>query len=162
MWFWWLILFCDLIIPLTMIIFGYWMWKHPPKEINGIFGYRTTRSMINQDTWFFAHHYSGKLWWKIGWVLLLLSLLVHIPFYNALENTIGIFSIIILGIQFIPMIVSIILTERALKKTFTDEGIYKWFNVFCRQDYWFVLTCEIYKIWMDLRCWYCAISLQKE
>ena len=44
---------------------------------------------------------------------------------QASENTIGIFSIIILGIQFIPMIVSIILTERALKKTFTDEGIYK-------------------------------------
>ena len=47
------------------------MWKHCPKHINGMLGYRTTRSMKNMDTWKFAHDYCGKLWWKIGWVMIL-------------------------------------------------------------------------------------------
>ena len=65
--FWWFMLICDLIIPIVMIIAGRMMWKHCPKSINGIVGYRTNRSMKNMDTWKFAHEYCGKLWWKIGW-----------------------------------------------------------------------------------------------
>ncbi|MEE0057733.1 MAG: SdpI family protein [[Bacteroides] pectinophilus] len=46
---------CDCTIPLLMIIAGRMMWKHCPKKINGIVGYRTKMSMINMDTWKFAH-----------------------------------------------------------------------------------------------------------
>lgn len=45
MWFWWFILICDCIIPVLMIIAGRMMWKHCPKKINGIVGYRTKMSM---------------------------------------------------------------------------------------------------------------------
>ena len=55
MWFWWFMLICDMIIPIVMVIVGRIMWKHCPKHINGISGYRTTRSMKNMDTWKFAH-----------------------------------------------------------------------------------------------------------
>ena len=51
MWFWWVMLFCDLLIPVTMLIGGRAMWKHCPNSINGLFGYRTHRSMKNMDTW---------------------------------------------------------------------------------------------------------------
>ena len=44
MWFWWFMLICDLLIPITMVVAGRMMWKHCPKHINGMFGYRTTRS----------------------------------------------------------------------------------------------------------------------
>jgi len=27
------------------------MYKHPPKSINAIYGYRTARSMKNDETW---------------------------------------------------------------------------------------------------------------
>ena len=64
MWFWWFMLICDMIIPIDMVIVGRVMWKHCPKHINGISGYRTTRLMKNMDTWKFAHDYCGKLWWK--------------------------------------------------------------------------------------------------
>ena len=47
MWFWWVMLFCDLLIPVTMLIGGRAMWKHCPNSINGLFGYRTHRSMKN-------------------------------------------------------------------------------------------------------------------
>ena len=66
MWFWWFILICDCIIPAIMIIAGRMMWKHCPKKINGVVGYRTKMSMINMDTWRFAHDHAGKLWWKVG------------------------------------------------------------------------------------------------
>ncbi|MBO5057040.1 MAG: SdpI family protein [Lachnospiraceae bacterium] len=62
MWFWWFMFVCDLLIPVFMIICGRMMWKNSPKSINGIIGYRTTRSMQNKDTWRFAHDYCGRLW----------------------------------------------------------------------------------------------------
>ena len=115
MWFWWFILICDCIIPAVMIIAGRMMWKHCPKKINGVVGYRTRMSMINMDTWKFAHEYAGKLWWKAGVGLLGPTLLIHIPFYGASDNTMGILSIIITVIQLLFLIGSILSTEKALK-----------------------------------------------
>ena len=122
MWFWWFMLCCDLMIPIAMIIFGRMMWKHPPKKINGIIGYRTRRSMKNMETWEFAHNHSGKLWWKIGWIILIPSILVHIPIYGHSESTIGIVVGILGTIQAVILIVSIFPTERALKRAFKEDG----------------------------------------
>lgn len=122
MWFWWYMLFFDLLIPLLMLIAGRMMWKHCPKHINGVLGYRTSRSMKNMDTWKFAHEYCGRLWWKLGFILLVPSVLIHIPFYHGEENTIGIVGIILITIQCIVLIASIFPTESALKKTFYDDG----------------------------------------
>lgn len=125
MWFWWFMLCCDTLIPVVMIVGGRIVWKHPPKEINSLMGYRSERSMKNMDTWIFAHHYSGKLWFKVGWILLPITIIIHIPFYEASEEVIGSLSLGLIAVQSIILIGSIILTERALKKTFTDEGIHK-------------------------------------
>lgn len=125
MWFWWFLFGCDLLIPILMIIGGRMMWKHPPKNINGFMGYRTTRSMKNMDTWKFAHEYSGKLWWKLGWIILLPSILVHIPFYNSTDDEISVISLIVASVQIIVLIGSIYPTERALKNTFTESGLRK-------------------------------------
>lgn len=121
--FWWFMLICDLIVPIVMIIGGRMMWKHSPKSINGIVGYRTHRSMKNMDTWKFAHEYCGKLWWKIGWFVIVLSVLIHIPLYHSDKNTIGIAGGILMTTQCIVLMVSICLTEKALKKHFHDDSI---------------------------------------
>lgn len=105
-----------------MVIVGRVMWKHCPKHINGISGYRTTRSMKNMDTWKFAHDYCGKLWWKVGWVMMIPSALIHIPLYHSNMNTIGFAGLILVAIQCFIMIVSIYPTEKALKKHFNDDG----------------------------------------
>ena len=123
--FWWFMFVCDLLIPILMIIVGNMMWKHPPKKINGIIGYRTARSMRNMDTWKFAHEYCGRLWWKIGWIMLIPSLLIHFPFYHSSDNRIGTVGGSLGSIQCIMLVVSIFPTETALKKTFADEGIGK-------------------------------------
>jgi len=54
-----------------MIGVGYMMYKHPPKSINAIYGYRTARSMKNDETWKFAHDCCGRLWFKLGFILLI-------------------------------------------------------------------------------------------
>lgn len=122
MWFWWFILICDCIIPVLMIIAGRMMWKHCPKKINGIVGYRTKMSMKNMDTWKFAHDYAGKLWWKVGIGMLGPTLLMHIPFYGASDDIMGILSIIILVIQLAFLFGTIFQTEKTLKNNFHEDG----------------------------------------
>lgn len=125
MWFWLFMLGCDLLIPILMIILGRMMWKHSPGSINKVVGYRTSRSMKNMDTWKFAHDYCGRLWWKIGWAMLIPSVIIHFPLYNSSENTIGVVGGILCGIQCIVLMVPIFFTERALKRNFTNAGIRK-------------------------------------
>ena len=122
MWFWWLIVICDLLVPVIMLIAGRMMWKHCPKEINGLIGYRTTRSMKNMDTWKFAHEYCGKFWWKIGLIMVVPTILTHILFYHCDEATVGIVGGTIAAIQCIIMLASIVLTEHALKMVFNNDG----------------------------------------
>ena len=122
MWFWWFVLACDLIIPLTMIIVGRIMWKRCPQTMNSFVGYRTARSTRNMDTWRFAHEFVGRLWWRWGWILLVPSAAVHIPFYGSDENTIGLVCGVLCGLQCAAMIASIAVVERALKRTFTESG----------------------------------------
>lgn len=121
--FYWFMFCCDILIPVVMIVSGWMMWKHCPKNINGLMGYRTSRSMKNMDTWNFAHEYCGKLWRKIGWIILIPSIIIHIPLYGTKDNTIGVAGGILVTIQVIILIASIFPTERALKRNFTDDGI---------------------------------------
>ena len=120
--FWWLMLVCGLLTPLLMIVCGRMMWKRPPKSINGSLGYRTARSMKNMETWKFAHDSCGRLWWKIGWIILLPSAAIYVPVYGSSEDVIGALSAVLLTIQCVILIVTIIPTERALKRNFGDEG----------------------------------------
>ncbi len=126
MWFWWFMVCFDLLIPLCMLIGGSIMQKHCPKKINAWFGYRTVRSMKNIDTWKFAHAYIGKLWWKIGWMLLVPSFLIHIPLYHASELLIAVIGLTLECVQLIAMLLSIVFTEKALKQTFHDDGTSQW------------------------------------
>ena len=125
MWFWWFVLVSDLLVPVIQIIFGWLMWKHGPKSVNNIYGYRTARSKKNPDTWKFANEHCGRIWWKAGLVLLVLTVLAHIPFYGADEDTLGNLCLIVTFIQLAVLIGSIFPTERALKRTFNEDGTRK-------------------------------------
>lgn len=113
---------CNLLMPLIMIIAGYLMYKNPPKEINGLIGYRTAMSKKNKDTWAFAHDYCGRLWLKLGFMLLVPTVIVQIPFVKADENVVGIVTILIEAIQLTVLIGSIVPVEKALKRTFDESG----------------------------------------
>lgn len=112
----------DLIIPLTMIILGAVFMKKPPKNINYLFGYRTPRSTKNEDTWQFAHNYCGKIWVSWGWVLLILSLLPFIILIGKDKDLIATVGGAISIIQLIVILLTIVPVEKALKKTFDENG----------------------------------------
>lgn len=122
MWFWIFMLIMNLIIPLSMIGFGKYFLKNTPKEINYVFGYRTTMSMKNRDTWDFAHKYFGKIWYICGLVLLPFSIILMFFVLGQNKDIIGILGIILCFIQIIPLIGSIFPTEKALKKNFDKNG----------------------------------------
>ena len=120
--FWIFMLVMDLLIPFTLIGFGKYFLKTAPKEINTIFGYRTTMSMKNKDTWEFAHKYCGKIWYISGLVMLPASLIIMLVILGKTENVIGTIGGLVCFVQLIPLIGAIIPTERALKKNFDKNG----------------------------------------
>ncbi len=123
MWFWYFMLVCDLLVPLAMIIGGWVIWKHCSKKISSLGGYHTPRSIKNMDTWKFANEYCGQLWWKAGWIMLPVSFALHLPFYKSSENVTGVVSLILCIVQCTVMLLTILPTELALKRTFNDEGL---------------------------------------
>ena len=102
--------------------FGFYFKNKSPKEINSLFGYRTTMSMKNKDTWEFAHHYCGRLWLVLGMIMLPLSVIPMLFFINQDIDVVGIAGGIIEGIQVVVLLISIFPTEKALKKTFDENG----------------------------------------
>lgn len=122
MWFWLFLFACNLLIPLLMIIAGRMMCRHTPKKINGIYGYRTQRSMKNEQTWQFAHDYCGRLWQKTGLAALVLSVLVQLPFVSGSEAVVGAVGAILCFVQVVLLLSTIVLVEKALKANFDADG----------------------------------------
>lgn len=119
----WIFMLCTvLLVPLIMLFFGFYFKNKSPKEINSLFGYRTTMSMKNKDTWEFAHHYCGRLWLALGMIMLPLSVIPMLFFINQNIDVVGIAGGIIEGIQVVVLLISIYPTEKALKKTFDENG----------------------------------------
>lgn len=108
-----------------MIGFGRLFRNSSPAEINSFYGYRTTMSMKNKETWEFAHHHFGKTWYRLGVILLPLTIVAMLLVFGKDTDTVGTYGGIICGLQLIPLIVSIIPTELALRKNFDKSGIPK-------------------------------------
>ena len=120
--FWIFMLAMNLLFPLIMIVIGRYFMKKSPKEINYIFGYRTNMSMKNKDTWDFAHNYFGKLWFRLGWLLIPISVIPMLFVIGKGEDIIGTVGMVVMVIDLILLIVPIFPTERALKKIFDKDG----------------------------------------
>jgi len=120
--FWIFMLLMTLLIPISMIGFGYYFSKKAPKEINNVLGYRTSRSMKNKETWQFAHNYFGKLWFKLGLIVLIASIIIMLIQLGQTDDMISLIGSILCMLQIIFLLYPIIPTERALKNTFDEKG----------------------------------------
>lgn len=120
--YWVFMLVMVLIVPITMIVFGRLFSNKAPKDINYIFGYRTKRSMMNKDTWKFAHAFIGKLWFICGLILMPISVAIMVFVLGKGTDTMGTVGAILTVVQMITMIGTIIPTEYALKKNFDELG----------------------------------------
>ena len=120
--FWVFMFITTLLIPMVMIIFGSIFMKNPPKEINWAYGYRTNMSMKNQDTWNFAHEYCGKIWFRCGVVLTVISLIIMLFVIGRDTDTVGWIGGGLAMVQILPLLGTIIPTEMALKRKFDKDG----------------------------------------
>jgi len=117
-----LILLLLSILPFMVIIFGRIFMYKAPKRINWAYGYRTDRSMKNEQTWAFAHQTIGKVWFYGGMVLELVIFITIVVFYEleVIFNDTIVTVFMLLPLLF--MFITISYTEQRLKKTFDDKG----------------------------------------
>ena len=108
----------DLLIPIVMIVLGFLLNKKPPKKINYLRGYRTKGSMKSLETWDYANKRIGELWWKIGFVLLVIIVISKLitpvvdEYLSIIHSIVGLIAMII-GIPFV---------EKELKDKFDENG----------------------------------------
>jgi uncharacterized membrane protein len=89
------------------------MKKFPPRQINGIYGYRTSSSMKSQDRWDFSQIYSANEMIKLGFLLLLTSLLGLVLNLNEVsEIALGLVLMIIM------VVLLVVRTEKAIQRKF--------------------------------------------
>lgn len=120
--FWLFALVYALLIPACMLFLGRHFQEHPPKTINGGYGYRTARSMRSQQAWDFAQTYSGRFWARAGGPALAVSVVWMLLLFGRDVETVGVSSLILTGIQMIPFLAVIPATERVLKRKFDGRG----------------------------------------
>lgn len=109
----------DLLPPVTLIVLGIIYKFKPPKEINRISGYRTTKSMRSQKTWDYAQKRLADTFPPLGLVLFLAITLdkIILPFK---QEYLSLFNV---GLVLLALIVLIIVIERELQEKFDAEGI---------------------------------------
>ena len=112
-----------LILNAIILISGLFMLKYPPKKKNVVFGFRTKRSFLSQDTWIYAQRRSGLYMIVIGIIGLLMigiALLLQNKILSALNH-----DSIIIAITLLPLIlifVSVLVIQHELKRNFDDSG----------------------------------------
>ncbi len=137
----WIFMLCMvLLVPLTMIILGkrainyevndnFDMSKYRRKiNIKGekewfyLSGYRTRRSMKNDETFKFAQKLAGKYWFPSGLILLFPSIVAMYFVIGKDKNTIAWIGLVVVAVQMIVLLIPMIPVERALKNNFDKDG----------------------------------------
>jgi uncharacterized membrane protein len=107
--------FMPFLIGVVFVITGFIMLKFPPKTINHLYGYKTKKSMINQDVWNFSQRYSSLKMVQSGLFMVVFSFLGNLVQPDEKLQ-------IIVGIT-LSILVCIFLfysTENAIKKNFPN------------------------------------------
>ena len=118
----WQFLAVSLGCSLVLIVIGFWFRKLWPQKPNWIIGYRTSMSMKNKETWVFAHAYCGKILILSGLIIIPVSIAAAIllELDSLVFETLLAWAVLILIV--VPLIISIIPTEMALRKEFDRNG----------------------------------------
>jgi len=97
----------------AFLIIGALMLIFPPKNINSLYGYRTSNSMKSQERWDFAQIFSAKEMIKAGAILLLTT--IASLFYTP-DEIVG--TILGVSLMLAVVILLVVKTERAIAKRF--------------------------------------------
>jgi len=108
--------FIPVLSGIIYVISGLFLYKFPPKKINGLYGYRTSNSMKSQERWDFAQIYSAREMTKWGLLLTLIGFIgINIELHLGIGVAIGI------GLTILFAIIIILRTEKELKTRFKNE-----------------------------------------
>lgn len=118
--FWIFMFIITLLIPAALLLTWYLCPKL--KTIHNASGYRTKRSMKNQDTWDFAQKYCAKVSLYMFFPSMILAIAIMPRVINISMDRIGWIGLGITIIQMISFVVIIISTEKSLKDTFDESG----------------------------------------
>lgn len=118
--FWVFMLIMCLMIPGMLLLFGWIFQNCAPKSINGVYGYRTKRSMRNQSSWDFAQAMFGRLAFRWGLYELPVTLLAMLAVLGRGETTVGTMGGVLCGVLCLPFFVMIWQIEKALKRQFPE------------------------------------------
>ncbi len=114
--------FIVMLLPVCMIIFGIVFMKHPPAKTNNIYSYNTRMAMQNDETWRFAHFYSGRLILIFGIFSAVVTVIIMIYVVMHMPNKISDIGTALSLAQILPLLIVMPLTESALKRRFDSDG----------------------------------------
>lgn len=100
---------------LFMVILGIIFFKFPPKKINHLYGYRTSRSMKNQTVWDAANGYSSKLFLQLNLIACIVPIIIYflIPQHTLIVTVL---------ISTVLIICTIPMTKKHLNTHFDRDG----------------------------------------
>ena len=119
---WFFMLFIAIVLPFIMFMSSFYFIAGGPKNINNIFGYSTGLSMINKDTWIFAHEYCGKLWLKVSIAFILASIVIMLCLIKTDQRVFVAVGFVIFIAEFVTLFFTINKTEKALADNFDIKG----------------------------------------
>lgn len=100
---------------ILLVSLAYYYHKKPPKKINHFYGYRTRRSMANQEVWDFANRQSSKDFLRLAIISLIVGVLLlpfDIPFKVGIQ-----LAVLLFGLGF-----AVWYTEKKIDKRFDKNG----------------------------------------
>ncbi len=101
---------------ILMTLLGWIYVKYPPKKINELYGYRTRRSMANQEIWNYANTIGAKMMLYLGVIMLFIGSVLYF-FYPV--PTVVMFSVFVM---LIGLGVGMYCCETQLNKRFDKNG----------------------------------------
>lgn len=120
---WVFMLICNLLIPAVAIWYGRRFQANPPREPNGVFGYRTARSMKSRDAWNFAQRKMGQVWGRWGFAMAPLAVVCQaLTLLCPTVDGMCLWSLPITVAEVALLLLSMIPVERALKENFDENG----------------------------------------
>lgn len=118
---WILLTICNSLIPITALIGGFWFVKYASKK-RSVFGYRTKRSLQNDETWRFAQSCCGMIWEMIGISTLVPTwMLCALGYFMTLKQQ-CILSLVLVTVQMVILFIGTSSVDRSIKQHFDEEG----------------------------------------
>lgn len=115
----WILFFISIIIvDLAIIVSGYLMEHHVPKDRFGSMGYRTKRSRDSEEAWQYANKLAGRIYFIYGIIISAISIISMIMIKPKSDSVIfGAGMGILIGICVI-IIFPVFFIEKKLKEKF--------------------------------------------